>query len=142
VHLDGVNLGVAAQTERGLVVPAVRGADRLSIRRLDAEIRRLTTATREGTATADELTSGSFTLNNYGVFGVDGSAAIINHPEAAIVGMGRIIDKPRVVDGQLAVRKVTQLTLAFDHRVCDGEVAGGLLRFAAVCVERPIALLG
>ena len=59
-------------------------------------------------------------MNNYGVFGVDGSAAIINHPEVAILGMGRVIDRPWVVDGQLAVRKVTELTLAFDHRVCDG----------------------
>ena len=62
-------------------------------------------------------------MNNYGVFGVDGSAAIINHPEVAILGMGRVIDRPWVVDGQLTVRKVTELTLAFDHRACDGGTA-------------------
>jgi pyruvate dehydrogenase E2 component (dihydrolipoamide acetyltransferase) len=138
VHLDGVNLGVAAQTERGLVVPAVRGADRLSIRRLDAEIRRLTAAAREGTATAAELSSGSFTLNNYGVFGVDGSAAIINHPEAAILGIGRIIPRPWVVDGEVVPRRIAQLSLVFDHRVCDGGVAGGFLRFVADAVEAPL----
>ncbi len=81
-------------------------------------------------------------MNNYGVFGVDGSAAIINHPEVAMLGIGRIIDKPWVVDGQLAVRKVCQLTLAFDHRACDGGVAGGFLRFVADCVEHPITALG
>jgi 2-oxoisovalerate dehydrogenase E2 component (dihydrolipoyl transacylase) len=138
VHLDGVNLGVAAQTERGLVVPAVRGADRMSVRRLDAEIRRLTAAAREGTATAAELSCGSFTLNNYGVFGVDGSAAIINHPEAAILGIGRIHPRPWVVDGDVVPRQITQLSLAFDHRVCDGGVAGGFLRYVADAVEAPL----
>ena len=76
------------------------------------------------------------------MFGVDGSAAIINHPEVAILGIGRIIDRPWVVDGELAVRKVTELTLAFDHRACDGGTAGGFLRFVADCVESPISLLG
>jgi pyruvate dehydrogenase E2 component (dihydrolipoamide acetyltransferase) len=139
--VDGVNLGVAAQTDRGLVVPCVRRADRLSARSLDAEIRRLTEAARAGKATPAELSSGTFTLNNYGVFGVDGSAAIINHPEAAILGVGRIIDRPWVVEGALAVRKVTELTLTFDHRVCDGGTAGGFLRFVADAIENPARLL-
>ncbi|USX52873.1 dihydrolipoamide acetyltransferase family protein [Lentzea sp. HUAS12] len=136
-HLDGVNLGLAAQTDRGLVVPSVRDAHRLSMRGLDTEIRRLTAAAREGTATAAELSSGSFTLNNYGVLGVDGSAAIINHPEVAILGMGRILPRPWVVDGEIAVRHIVQLSLVFDHRVCDGGTAGGFIRFVADCVENP-----
>jgi pyruvate dehydrogenase E2 component (dihydrolipoamide acetyltransferase) len=81
-------------------------------------------------------------VNNYGVFGVDGSAAIINHPEVAILGIGRIIDKPWVHNGELAIRKLTELTLAFDHRVCDGATAGGFLRFVADCVESPVLALG
>ncbi|WP_439657549.1 dihydrolipoamide acetyltransferase family protein [Lentzea sp. HUAS TT2] len=140
-HLDGVNLGLAAQTDRSLVVPAVKDAHRLSMRGLDTEIRRLTAAAREGTATAAELTSGSFTLNNYGVLGVDGSAAIINHPEVAILGMGRILPRPWVVDGEIAVRHIVQLSLVFDHRVCDGGTAGGFLRFVADCVENPKSAL-
>ncbi|MCP2251104.1 dihydrolipoamide acetyltransferase family protein [Lentzea aerocolonigenes] len=136
-HLDGVNLGLAAQTDRGLVVPAIKDAHRLSMRGLDAEIRRLTAAAREGTATAAELSSGSFTLNNYGVLGVDGSAAIINHPEVAILGMGRILPRPWVVGGEIAVRHIVQLSLVFDHRVCDGGTAGGFLRFVADCIEAP-----
>ena len=139
---DAVNLGFAAQTPRGLVVPVVKDAHPLTTRELSARLAELTRTARDGKVTPAQLTGGTFTVNNYGVFGVDGSATIINHPEAAIVGIGRIIDKPWVVDGQLAVRKVTQLTLAFDHRVCDGEVAGGFLRFVADCVERPTALLG
>src|SRR6476660_4163166 len=105
VAFDGVNLGFAAQTERGLVVPSIRNADQLSARKLDAEIKRLTAVDREGTATPTELGSGTFTLNNYGVFGVDGSAAIINYPEVAILGVGRIIDRPWAANGDLAVRK-------------------------------------
>ncbi|ONI81062.1 branched-chain alpha-keto acid dehydrogenase subunit E2 [Actinosynnema sp. ALI-1.44] len=139
---DAVNLGFAAQTPRGLVVPVVKDAQQLTTRELAAQLGHLTESAREGSLPPAKLTGGTFTVNNYGVFGVDGSAAIINHPEAAIVGIGRIIDRPWVVDGQLAVRKVTELTLAFDHRVCDGEVAGGFLRFLADCVERPTALLG
>ncbi|MFH5878520.1 dihydrolipoamide acetyltransferase family protein [Arthrobacter sp. NA-172] len=137
IAFDGINLGFAAQTDRGLVVPSVRNAHLLSARELDAEIRRLTAVARDGKATPTELSSGTFTLNNYGVFGVDGSAAIINYPEVAMLGVGRIIDKPWVVDGQLAVRKVTELTLAFDHRVCDGETAAGFLRYVADAIENP-----
>ena len=137
VGFDGINLGFAAQTDRGLVVPSVRNAHAFSARELDAEIRRLTAVAREGKATPTELGSGTFTLNNYGVFGVDGSAAIINYPEVAMLGVGRIIDKPWVVNGELAVRKVTELTLAFDHRVCDGETAAGFLRYVADAIENP-----
>ncbi len=141
VAFDGVNLGFAAQTNRGLMVPSIRHAEKLSARELDAEIRRLTASARSGAATPAELTSGTFTLNNYGVFGVDGSAAIINYPESAILGIGRIIDKPWVVDGQLAVRKMTELTLVFDHRVCDGGTAGGFLRYVADAIENPGSVL-
>ena len=97
---------------------------------------------RDGTLGPAELTGGTFTVNNYGVFGVDGSAAIINHPEVAILGIGRIIQRPWVVDGQVAPRQMTELTLAFDHRVCDGGTAGGFLRFVADCVESPLLALG
>ena len=141
VGFDGINLGIAAQTDRGLMVPAIRNAQQLSARGINAELARLTEVTRAGKATVAELTSGTFTLNNYGVFGVDGSAAIINHPEVAILGIGRIIDKPWVVNGELAVRKVTELTLAFDHRVCDGGVAAGFLRFVADAMENPAGAL-
>ena len=141
VQYDGVNLGLAAQTERGLVVPAIADAHLLTARGLDAEIRRLTASARDGRLTSRELACGSFTLNNYGSFGVDGSAAIINHPQVAILGVGRIIDRPWVVDGQLAVRKLTQLSLVFDHRVCDGGTAAGFLRFVADAFESPASIL-
>ena len=140
--LPQINLGFAAQTERGLVVPVVHDAQALTTRQLSAALAERTEAARTGSLTPAQLTGGTFTVNNYGVFGVDGSAAIINHPEVAMLGLGRIAERPWVVDGQLAVRQVSQLTLAFDHRACDGGVAGGFLRFVADCVEDPITALG
>lgn len=141
VRLDRVHLGFAAQTERGLVVPVVRDAHTRNAEDLTAEFARLTEAARAGTLTPGDLTGGTFTLNNYGVFGVDGSTPIINHPEAAMLGVGRIVPKPWVHEGELAVRQVVQLSLTFDHRVCDGGTAGGFLRFVADCVEQPAVLL-
>ncbi|MFC7217201.1 dihydrolipoamide acetyltransferase family protein [Streptomyces polyrhachis] len=141
VRLPEVHLGFAAQTGRGLVVPVVRGAQAMSAARLSAEMARLTEAARAGALTPADLTGGTFTLNNYGVFGVDGSTPIINHPEAAMLGVGRIVPKPWVHEGELAVRQVVQLSFTFDHRVCDGGTAGGFLRYVADCVEQPGVLL-
>ncbi|MGX1029345.1 dihydrolipoamide acetyltransferase family protein [Streptomyces sp. SAI-097] len=141
VRLDRVHLGFAAQTDRGLVVPVVRDAHARDAESLTAEFARLTDAARAGRLTPGELSGGTFTLNNYGVFGVDGSTPIINHPEAAMLGVGRIVPKPWVHEGELAVRQVVQLSLTFDHRVCDGGTAGGFLRYVADCVEQPAVLL-
>ncbi|MGQ4359796.1 dihydrolipoamide acetyltransferase family protein [Streptomyces sp. SAS_272] len=141
VQFDHVHLGFAAQTERGLVVPVVRDAHARDAESLTAEFARLTEAGRAGRLTPADLTGGTFTLNNYGVFGVDGSTPIVNHPEAAMLGVGRIVPKPWVHEGELAVRQVVQLSLTFDHRVCDGGTAGGFLRHVADCVEQPAVLL-
>ncbi|SEC93993.1 dihydrolipoamide acetyltransferase family protein [Rhodococcus koreensis] len=142
VRYGHVHLGIAAQTPRGLVVPVIEKADSLTTVDLARQLRDTTALAREGALPPSRLTGGTFTLNNYGVFGVDGSTPIINHPEAAILGVGRIVDKPWVVDGQLAVRKVMQVSLSFDHRVCDGGVAGGFLRLFADYIENPITVLG
>ncbi|MFV2179476.1 dihydrolipoamide acetyltransferase family protein [Actinomadura sp. LOL_016] len=136
-----VHLGFAAQTERGLVVPVIRDAHLLTTARLAAELARLTGLARAGELAPAELTGGTFTLNNYGVFGVDGSTPIINHPEAALLGVGRITGRPWVVGGAVVPREVTQLSLTFDHRVCDGGAAGGFLRHVADLVENPAVLL-
>ncbi len=141
VRLPEVHLGFAAQTERGLVVPVVRDAHTRDAESLTAEFARLTEEARKGALTPADLTGGTFTLNNYGVFGVDGSTPIINHPEAAMLGVGRIVPKPWVHQGELAVRQVVQLSLTFDHRICDGGTAGGFLRYVADCVEQPAVLL-
>jgi 2-oxoisovalerate dehydrogenase E2 component (dihydrolipoyl transacylase) len=137
-----VHLGFAAQTDHGLLVPVVHDAHLLSTRELSAALTARTEAARDGRLTPADLTGGTFTVNNYGVFGVDGSAAIINYPEVAILGLGRIIDRPWVVDGQVMIRKLGELTLAFDHRVCDGATAGGFLRYIADCIESPVCAIG
>jgi pyruvate dehydrogenase E2 component (dihydrolipoamide acetyltransferase) len=138
---EGVNLGFAADTERGLLVPVVRRADRLSVRELDAELDRLARAAREGTLPPADLAGSTFTINNYGSLGVDGSAAIINHPEVAILGLGRAIERPWVVEGAVVPRRILQLSLVFDHRVTDGGVAAGFLREVADAIESPLGAL-
>ncbi|MGK5683073.1 dihydrolipoamide acetyltransferase family protein [Actinoplanes sp. URMC 104] len=137
VELDRIDLGIAVQGSRGLVVPAVTDAGALTTTRLDEEIRRVTEAAREGRV----LGAGTFTLNNYGSFRVDGSAAIINHPQVAILGFGRILDRPWVVDGRICVRKITQMSFVFDHRVSDGATAAGFMRAVADAVENPASAI-
>ncbi|MEU1663001.1 dihydrolipoamide acetyltransferase family protein [Streptomyces sparsogenes] len=141
VRLPAVHLGFAAHTDRGLLVPVVRDAHTLTARRLGEELARLAAEARAGSLTPADLTGGTFTLNNYGVFGVDGATPILNHPEGAMLGVGRIVRKPWCHEGELALRDVVQLSLTFDHRLCDGGAAGGFLRYVADCVEQPITLL-
>ncbi|MFB6609093.1 dihydrolipoamide acetyltransferase family protein [Agromyces sp. NPDC056379] len=141
VYHSAVNLGLAAQTPRGLLVPVVHGAERMSLRALRDAITSRTEEAATGVFPPSALTGGTFTLNNYGTLGVDGSAAIINHPEAAMLGVGRFVERPWVVEGALAVRTVTELTISFDHRVCDGAEAAAFLTFVARCIERPVSVL-
>jgi pyruvate dehydrogenase E2 component (dihydrolipoamide acetyltransferase) len=133
VQLDRVDLGIAVQGQRGLVVPAVRDASSMTTTELDAAIRQVVGDAREGRVSGE----GTFTLNNYGAFRVDGSAAIINHPQVAILGFGRIIDRAWVVAGELCVRKIAQMSFVFDHRVCDGGTAAGFMRAVADAIENP-----
>ncbi|WP_067666897.1 dihydrolipoamide acetyltransferase family protein [Nocardia miyunensis] len=142
VRFGHVHLGIAAQTPRGLVVPVIEHADSHSTVELARQLRETTALARDGKLSPARLAGGTFTLNNYGVFGVDGSTPIINHPEAAILGVGRIIDRPWAADGELTVRKIAQISLSFDHRVCDGGTAGGFLRLFGDYIENPIAVLG
>lgn len=136
-----INLGIAAQTPRGLIVPVVHDTQSMTTRQLRDGIQELVTRAETGEYPPAMLAGGTFTLNNYGGFGVDGSSPIINHPEVAMLGVGRIIDRPWVVDGQIVVRKVLVLSIVFDHRVCDGEAASGFLTYVARCIQEPLLLL-
>ena len=136
-----INLGLAAQTPRGLMVPVVHGAGEMSLRQLRDSVSETVGKAASGRFDPSELSGGTFTLNNYGVFGVDGSAPIINLPEVAMLGLGRIKDRPWVVDGELTVRKVMYLSFVFDHRACDGQEPSEFLTFVADCIENPISLL-
>lgn len=141
LEFAGVNLGIAVDTPRGLVVPVLRSAHELTVGALDREVHRIGDAARAGSLAPDELTGSTFTFNNYGAFGVDGSAAIINHPEVAILGAGRAIERPWVVDGAIVARRILQLSLVFDHRVCDGGYAAGFLRTVVDAIEHPTRLI-
>jgi len=141
IETSAINLGIATQGERGLVVPVIRGAESMSVSTLDRAIGDSVARARAGRLTAAELADGTFTLNNYGGLGVDGSAAIINHPQVAILGIGRLLDRPWVVDGEIVVRKVAQLSFVFDHRICDGGTAAGFVRAVADAIEHPVRAL-
>lgn len=136
-----INLGLAAQTPRGLMVPVVHGAGEMSLRQLRDSVSETVGKAASGKFDPAELSGGTFTLNNYGVFGVDGSAPIINLPEVAMLGLGRIKDRPWVSHGELTVRKVMYLSFVFDHRACDGQEPSEFLTFVADCIENPISLL-
>jgi 2-oxoisovalerate dehydrogenase E2 component (dihydrolipoyl transacylase) len=139
--LEHINLGFAADTDRGLVVPNIKDAHTRSTLQLALELGELAGRAREGSLTPAELTGGTFTVNNYGAFGNDDGDPIINHPEGGILGIGAIRERPWVVDGQLQVRRVATLRLAFDHRICDGGEAGRFVTYVAELCEQPSRIL-
>jgi pyruvate dehydrogenase E2 component (dihydrolipoamide acetyltransferase) len=136
-----VNLGIAAATPRGLVVPNIKDADRMSLRELAAALQALTATAREGRTQPAEMAGGTMTITNVGVFGVDAGTPILNPGEAAILCFGQVRDMPWVVDGEITVRKVTQLALSFDHRVADGQLGSMFLADIARVLEDPATAL-
>ena len=126
-HLAGVNIGVAVDDERGLFVPVIKGADRKDTRTIGTELRAAVEAIRAGKATGELLAGGTFTITNLGAYGIDGFTPVINLPETAILGVGRIAEKPVAVDGKVAVRPMLTLSLVFDHRLVDGAPAARFL---------------
>ncbi|HEV7653272.1 MAG TPA: dihydrolipoamide acetyltransferase family protein [Mycobacteriales bacterium] len=136
-----VNLGIAAATPRGLVVPNIKDAARLSVRELAEAIKGLTDTARAGKTTPADMSGGTITITNVGVFGVDGGTPILNPGETAILALGSVREMPWVVDGQLAVRQVTQLSLSFDHRIVDGQLGSQFLAdLAAMLADPSLAL--
>ncbi len=134
---ESIGLGIATRTDRGVVVPVVHDAARLTTARLAEEIARLTAGARNGTLAPHELTGGCFTLNNHGVLGTDGAVPLINHPETAMLGVGRIARRPWVEGDAVVARSTAPLSLTFDHRVCDGATAADFLRLVARAVTSP-----
>jgi 2-oxoisovalerate dehydrogenase E2 component (dihydrolipoyl transacylase) len=137
VYKDYVHLGIAAATPRGLVVPKVRDADRMSLRELAVALDQLATTARDGKTSPADMMGGTFTITNVGVFGVDTGTPIINPGESAILALGAIRDMPWVVDGQVVPRKVCQLALSFDHRVVDGQQGSQFLADVGALLADP-----
>jgi 2-oxoisovalerate dehydrogenase E2 component (dihydrolipoyl transacylase) len=136
-----VNLGIAAATERGLVVPNVKDAGTLSLPGLARALAGLAETARAGKSSPADLTGGTITITNVGVFGVDAGTPILTPPEAAILAFGQVKDAPWVVDGQLAVRQVTTLSLSFDHRIVDGDLGSAVLRDVGDMLHDPARML-
>ena len=136
-----INLGIAVDTERGLLVPVIRNADQKGLRALGTEFRTLMERARSGKSMPDDLSGGTFTITNLGVYEIDAFTPIINLPEAAILGVGRIQPKPVARNGEVVVRQMCSLSLAFDHRLVDGVPAARFLQGIKRLVENPYLLL-
>jgi pyruvate dehydrogenase E2 component (dihydrolipoamide acetyltransferase) len=138
LHLHrGVHLGFGVATERGLLVPVIADAQTMTTRELAGRTAELIKGAREGTLTPAELTGSTFTVSNFGALGVDDGVPVINHPEAAILGMGAIRPRPVVVGGEVAVRSTMALTCVFDHRVADGAQVARFLCELRDLIESP-----
>jgi pyruvate dehydrogenase E2 component (dihydrolipoamide acetyltransferase) len=136
-----VNLGIAVAADRGLIVPNIKRADALPLPELARSLQALTETGRAGKATPADLTGGTITITNVGVFGVDAGTPILTPGETAILAFGQVKDTPWVVDGQLAVRKACTLSLSFDHRIVDGELGSAVLRDVGSMLEDPVRML-
>jgi pyruvate dehydrogenase E2 component (dihydrolipoamide acetyltransferase) len=137
VQRTEVNVGLAVDTERGLIVPVIHDADRKTLTEITQDVAGLVDRARANTLTTEDIRGGTFTITNLGMYGVDGFTPIINLPECAILGVGRIVDAPAVRDGQLCIRKRMILSLAFDHRLVDGGPAAQFLQGIARLIESP-----
>ena len=136
-----VNLGIAAATERGLIVPNIKDAHALSLPGLASALAQLTATARTGKAQPADLSGGTITITNVGVFGVDAGTPILTPGEAAILAFGQVKDMPWVHEGELAVRQVTTLSLSFDHRIVDGELGSAVLRDIGAMLTDPVKML-
>jgi pyruvate dehydrogenase E2 component (dihydrolipoamide acetyltransferase) len=140
-RLAAVNLGMAVDTERGLLVPVIRDADQKGLRAFGTEFRDLMERARVGKSLPDDLTGGTFTITNLGMYDIDAFTPIINLPEAAILGAGRIQPKAVVREDQIVARQMWTLSLTFDHRLVDGAPAARFLQRIKQLVENPLLLL-
>ena len=133
----GLHLGIATQTERGLYVPVVKHVESLDVWQTAAEMQRVSGAARDGSASLDDLSGSTFTITSLGREGGLGATPIINHPEVSILGVHKARDMPVVRDGQIVIRKIMNLSSAFDHRVVDGADGAALIQHLRRFLEHP-----
>ena len=134
-RLSEVNVGIAVDAEQGLIVPVIRNVDQKELRAVGSEFRQYVEEIRANKINPDHISGGTFTITNLGMYDVDGFTPVINLPEAAILGVGRIAPKPVVVDDQVVIRKIVTLSLAFDHRLTDGAPAARFLQYIKQLIE-------
>ena len=141
ITYDYCDISIAVSGPKGLMVPVMRNAETLTFRGIEAEIKRLAIRARDGQITVDDMTGGTFTISNGGVFGSMMSTPIINPPQSGILGMHNIINRPVVVDGEIVARPMMYLALSYDHRIIDGKESVGFLVAIKEALENPIELL-
>ena len=141
LHPSYVDISVAVQSPKGLMVPVIRNVDTLSLAEVESELKRLADKALSGRVTMDEMTGGTFTLTNGGVFGSMMSTPLINPPQSAIIGMHNIVDRPIAVNGQVQIRPMMYIALSYDHRIIDGKDSVGFLVDVKRMIENPSSML-
>ena len=141
ITYDFVDISIAVSGPKGLMVPVIRNAENLSFRGVEAEVKRLALRARDGQITVDEMTGGTFTISNGGVFGSMLSTPIINPPQSGILGMHNIVERPVAVNGKVEIRPVMYVALSYDHRIIDGKESVGFLVAVKEALENPKELL-
>jgi 2-oxoglutarate dehydrogenase E2 component (dihydrolipoamide succinyltransferase) len=137
ISYDFCDISIAVSGPKGLMVPVIRNAENLSFRGVEAEVKRLAIRARDGQITVDEMTGGTFTISNGGVFGSMLSTPIINPPQSGILGMHNIIERPVALDGEVIIRPMMYVALSYDHRIIDGKESVGFLVAVKEALENP-----
>lgn len=140
VH-DSVHLGIAVALPEGLIVPKLRNAQKKPLLQIAGEVRQLAQKAREGALSVEDVTNGTFTISNVSMLGMDGFTPVLNPPETGILGVGRVVEKPAVFNGEIAIRHMMTLSLTFDHRIVDGAPAMTFLRDLARYLEQPMLIM-
>jgi 2-oxoglutarate dehydrogenase E2 component (dihydrolipoamide succinyltransferase) len=138
---DFYDISVAVSGPKGLMVPVLRNVEKMTFKDIESEIKRLAIRARDGEITVDEMTGGTFTISNGGVFGSMLSTPILNPPQSAILGMHNIVERPIAVEGKVLIRPVMYLALSYDHRIIDGKESVGFLVAIKEALEDPLNLL-
>ena len=141
VAYDFIDISIAVSGPKGLMVPVIRNAEKLTFRGIESEVKRLAIKARDGRITVDEMTGGTFTITNGGVFGSMLSTPIINPPQSAILGMHNIVQRPMAVNGEVVIQPIMYVALSYDHRIIDGKESVGFLVAVKEALENPIELL-
>ncbi len=141
ISYDFCDISIAVSGPKGLMVPVIRNAENLSFRGVESEVKRLALRARDGKITVDEMTGGTFTISNGGVFGSMLSTPIINPPQSGILGMHNIVERPVAIDGKVEIRPVMFVALSYDHRIIDGRESVGFLVAVKEALENPVELL-
>ncbi|MEZ7876636.1 MAG: dihydrolipoyllysine-residue succinyltransferase, partial [Polaribacter sp.] len=141
IKQDFQDISIAVSGPKGLMVPVIRNAENLSFRGVESEVKRLAIRARDGQITIDEMTGGTFTITNGGVFGSMLSTPIINPPQSGILGMHNIVNRPMAVDGQVVIQPIMYVALSYDHRIVDGRESVGFLVAVKEALENPVEFL-